>query len=210
MSLLLLTVFFVASGCSKAYYRTLESFGIEKREILVDRVEETRDSQEDAAEQFQTALEQFTALTGFDGGDLEKTYSRLEKAFERSESRADEVRENIDDVQDVAEALFDEWEDELDDYTDQSLRRASERQLEQTRAEYEQLMRVMRRAEDKMDPVLNAFRDQVLFLKHNLNARAIASLEGNVEALESDIAALISEMKESIDEANRFISAMQG
>lgn len=53
-----------------------------------------------------------------------------------------------------------------------------------------------------------AFYDQVLFLKHNLNARAIASLKGNVASIESDIAVLIREMEASIREANRFIDAM--
>jgi hypothetical protein len=32
----------------------------------------------------------------------------------------------------------------------------------------------MLKAEQKIQPVLGAFRDQVLFLKHNLNANAIA------------------------------------
>jgi hypothetical protein len=66
----------------------------------------------------------------------------------------------------------------------------------------------MRRAEDKMQPVLNAFRDQVLFLKHNLNARAIAALEGTVASLEAEVATLILDMEASIEEANRFIDEM--
>ena len=36
----------------------------------------------------------------------------------------------------------------------------------------------MRLAESRIEPVLKSFRDQVLFLKHNLNAKAIASLRG--------------------------------
>jgi len=37
-------------------------------------------------------------------------------------------------------------------------------------------MMAMRRVEDRIDPDLRAFRDQVLDLKHNLNVRAISSL----------------------------------
>jgi len=110
-------------------------------------------------------------------------------------------------VEDVAEALFDEWEAELDQYTSAFLRRSSERR-QQTRAQYGQLIQAMKRAEAKMAPVLAAFHDQVLFLKHNLNARAIASLKGNLASIESDIAVLIREMEASIREANRFIDAM--
>ena len=66
----------------------------------------------------------------------------------------------------------------------------------------------MKRAERKLDPVLNAFRDRVLFLKHNLNAQAIASLRTNRKAIESDIAALVGDMNRSIAEADRFIKTM--
>lgn len=193
-----------------AYYRTLEAFGQEKRDILVNRVDDARDSQEDAKEQFSSALEQFTVLMNFDGGDLERVYDKLNTEFERSESRAKRVRDRIEEVQDVANALFDEWEEELDQYSDPQLRRSSERQLDDTRARYGQMDRVMNRAADKMDPVLDAFRDQVLFLKHNLNARAIASLEDTATDLQSDVASLIEDMEASINEATSFIEEIQG
>jgi len=59
-----------------------------------------------------------------------------------------------------------------------------------------------------MDPVLSAFRDQVLYLKHHLNARAVASLQDELEAIETDVASLVAEMEASITEANTFISSM--
>ncbi len=40
------------TACSSAQYAVMEKFGIHKREILVDRVEDARDSQEDATQQF--------------------------------------------------------------------------------------------------------------------------------------------------------------
>ncbi len=200
------------TGCQSAYdaayYRTMEAFGQEKRDILVSEVDDARDSQEQAKEQFSSALEQFSALIDFEGGELEKVYRQLETEFEQSEERAAQVSQNINDVERVAKALFREWQDELDAYTDQNLRNASEQKLAATQAQYEQLIVVMRRAEDKMQPVLNAFRDQVLFLKHNLNARAIAALEGTVASLEAEVATLILDMEASIEEANRFIDEM--
>ena len=96
----------------------------------------------------------------------------------------------------------------MDQYQTDSLRAASEDQLERTEARYGQLLGAMRNAESRMEPVLAAFSDQVLFLKHNLNARAIASLQENVVDLEQEIGALIAEMNASIDEANAFIEEM--
>ena len=210
ITLFFIVFLFVSTGCQRTYYKTMETFGYHKRDILVDRVEDSRDAQQDAKEQFQTALEKFTEVTNFEGGKLEKKYKELKSEFDKSESKANAVRENIEDVEDVAEALFDEWESELDQYTNSTLRHSSERKLKQTRDQYAQLISAMKRAESKIAPVLMAFRDQVLFLKHNLNAQAIASLHDELVSVEADIASLIKEMEASIAEADAFIKAMAG
>ena len=67
----------------------------------------------------------------------------------------------------------------------------------------------MKDAASKMDPVLAAFKDQSLFLKHNLNARAIASLETDLAKVKTEVAELIQEMEASIAEANAFIDSLQ-
>jgi len=59
-----------------------------------------------------------------------------------------------------------------------------------------------------MQPVLKTFRDNVLFLKHNLNAQAIGALRSEFSGLESDIQRLISDMNRSIEDSNRFIQEL--
>lgn len=207
-SCLLLTLLAIA-GCSSAYYGAMEKIGIAKREILADRVEKTRKAQTEAKEQFADALQHYLAVTKADGGDLQRKYDDLNGEFKRSESRATDVRERIAAVEDVAGALFREWKQELGQYSDASLRRASERQLDETRRRYDALLSLMKRAADRMDPVLATFRDQVLFLKHNLNARALAQLDSTNQTLQADIARLISDMESSIREAEAFIKELK-
>ena len=93
--------------------------------------------------------------------------------------------------------------------SDPAFRRASEDQLEATRDRYAVLVGKMDAAAASMDPVLAVFKDRVLFLKHNLNARAIASLGDQTTAIEDDVAELIAEMERSIAEADAFIAEMQ-
>lgn len=205
---LLLTMTATLPGCGSAYYSMMESMGWEKRDLLVDNVTEARDEQEKAKEQFADALEQFKSVVDVDGGDLEKKYDKLNAEYRASVKRANAVNKRIGDIEHVADALFDEWNDELDQYTDQNLRRASENQLRDTERSYDRMIDAMKRAEDSMQPVLDAFADQVLFLKHNLNAKAIASIQDSATALEGDIETLIAEMQASIDEANEFIESM--
>jgi ABC-type transporter Mla subunit MlaD len=206
--ILIVTVLIFLMGCSSAYYGTMEKLGYHKRDLMVSRVESARDAQQDAKEQFESALEKFSSVLEVDGGELEEKYEQLKTAYDNSNARAKTVRHRIKAVEDVSEALFEEWQAELDQYTSDSLRRSSARKLTQTKRQYAQLIGAMKRAEKKMEPVLLAFHDQVLFLKHNLNARAIASLQTELISVEAEVNSLIRDMEASIKEADAFIDAM--
>ncbi|WP_211224759.1 DUF2959 domain-containing protein [Oceanospirillum beijerinckii] len=206
LSILLLTFL---TGCQSAYYSAMEQVGVHKRDILVDRVDSAKESQEEAQEQFKSALEQYKAVVNFDGGELEGMYNRLEGEYEDSKSAAESVTKHIDRVEDVAEALFEEWQEELTQYNNASLRRQSERQLRDTKRRYKSLISSMRKAERRMEPVLVALNDNVLYLKHNLNARAIGALKGELNAIRQDVDVLIRDMQTAINESNRFIKELE-
>jgi len=207
---LILAIAPVLSGCAAASYGIQERFGIEKRDILVSRVESASEAQGEAKEEFADALEAFRAVVDVDGGDLETTYDRLSAAHKRAENQAEEVRDRVNSVNRVARDLFVEWETELGQYSDAGLRRASEAQLDETRLRFDDLVKKMDAATASMDPVLTVFNDRVLFLKHNLNARAIAAIGAETADLEADVARLIAEMESSIAEADAFIAELKG
>lgn len=207
--LLILSVFFMLMGCSTMYLEALEKVGIPKRDVMVSRVEKARDTQEETKEQFKSALEQFTAATNFDGGDLEATYKRLNDAYEASVAKAEEVRSRIADIESVSEALFTEWKQEITQYSSAAMKQNSQKKLNTTQTHYRQLITSMKQAESKIEPILTVFNDQVMFLKHNLNARAIASLKGELSTIKSDVSALVVSMEQSINEANAFINTME-
>ncbi|MGI9234804.1 MAG: DUF2959 family protein [Woeseiaceae bacterium] len=180
----------------------------EPRDLLVDRVEDARDSQQQAAEKFRDALTEFKAVVKMPDTELERQYNRLNKAHVRSKAAAEDVNKHVDRVVSASNRLLDEWRAELNDYNDPELRRLSERQFDQTRTHAKQLIASMREIEERMTPVLNSFQDQVLYLKHNLNLSAIAALEGEATIIESNVDALIADMNRSIAEADAFIKVM--
>jgi hypothetical protein len=206
--LLIAAAVMAQTGCRSVYYDAMEKVGQHKRDILASRIESGREDQEEAQEQFKTTYERFKEAAGYDGGDLESIYDRLNTEYERSEARAAAVTERIESIEQVAADLFAEWEDEILLYESARRRASSEASLRDTRRRYAQLIDAMKRAEAKMPPVLSAFRDEVLYLKHHLNARAIASLEGTLGEMESDVAALIRDIDASIEEADRFLSSL--
>ena len=193
-------------GCSKAYYGAMEKVGIHKRDILIDRVEDARDAQSEAQEQFKSALEQFGAVVHIGNSNLKIAYEKLNTEYEDSERAAAKVSERIDKVESVADALFDEWEDELKLYKSADLRRSSQRKLQKTKTRYNEMLASMHRAEKSMEPVLRSFRDNVLFLKHNLNAQAVGSLRSEFSTLKGEIDGLIKKMNVAIETSNQFIS----
>lgn len=177
----------------------------EPRDLLVDRVAAARDGQQEAAEEFRDALTQFKAVTGFSGGDLEKQYNRLNKAYNNSKDAAGGISRRVDRVVAASNRLLKEWRAELGDYSDPRLKRMAEQQFDETRQRAEQLIASMRKSEQSMQPVLQSFQDQVLYLKHNLNLSAIASLDNEATAIQTNVDALIAEMEQSIREADEFI-----
>jgi Skp family chaperone for outer membrane proteins len=207
--LLFVSLIVFLTGCQSAYYAAWEKVGVEKRDILVDRVEDAKESQEDAQKQFSSALDEFSQLINFDGGELQDVYQQLKDQFEASEDSAATVTGRIDKVESVAQALFDEWQDELEKYTNITLKRDSQRKLKDTPRRYNSLLSAMRKAESKMSPVLSALRDNVLYLKHNLNASAIGALQGEFNGIRKEINQLVSEMNKAIAESNSFISSMK-
>lgn len=208
--LLVILIFpLVLGGCADTYYGAMEKVGIHKRDIMVDRVEDARDAQEDAQEQFQSALEQFNSVVQLEETDLKKAYDKLNSEFEESKDVAEKVTSRINRVESVAEDLFTEWEEELEVYQNQEFKRSSKRQLDSTRVRYKEMLASMHQAERSMEPVLRIFQDNVLFLKHNLNAQAIGSLQGEFASLKGEIAELIEKMNLAIEQSNSFIANIQ-
>lgn len=209
MKILLLSLTLLISACDTVYLNTMEQVGFHKRDILVDRIEAAQEAQQEGQEQFKSALEQFKEVVNFDGGQLEEMYNRLNDSYEDSVDAADNITNRIDKVDSVANALFDEWEDEIDEYTNQNFKRSSQQQLRDTKTRYARLLKAMRKAENSIQPVLSTLKDNTLFLKHNLNARAISSLKGELSNVNQQVSSLINNMEQAIKESDSFIKELQ-
>ncbi len=196
------------SGCSSLYYKTMENLGVHKRDIMMDRVKEARDTQEEAKKQFLSAMEEFKNVITFKGGDLEKEYDKLNSTLKKSESQATAVHERIGAVENVSNALFAEWRSEIKQFSSDVLRKSSQQKYDITKAKYEELMKSMKRAEAKLEPVLVPLRDQVLYLKHNLNAKAIAGLRDELLSVQTNVDSLIRDMDIAIAQADKFIDEL--
>jgi vacuolar-type H+-ATPase subunit D/Vma8 len=208
--ILVLTCGGLNAACDSLYYKAMKKVGYEKRDILLKRIREARKSQVEAQEDVKSALERFQAVvdTGH-GGALQDKYEELSKALERAERRATAVHDRVQQVREVSKDLFNEWEDELKKYSDRGLRAESDRELRQARTQAGTVIGAMTRAEKRLEPVLKPMRDRVLFLKHNLNAKVLGGLAGELTTIQSDVDALLVDLQASIAEADEFIKTME-
>ena len=198
------------SGCASVQYSALEKVGIHKRDILVDRVEDARDSQSETREHLVSAYQELSTLIGHDGGELEAQYKRLDKEVERSRDSIEELDDRLTAIDRVSDDLFEEWESELDLYSSQMLRAEQEKKLAEARRQFRVMRDRMQVARNRADPVMAVLNDNVLYLKHSLNAQALAALRGQAILLEGEVEALIRDMQVAIDEADAFIANMRG
>jgi hypothetical protein len=206
---LLALLLLLLTSCSSLYYNAMEKIGKEKRDILVQRIVDGKKDQEAAKKQLKTTLEAFQELTGFEGGNLEKVYKKLSGEFADSEKRAKDLSDRIASIDQVAKDLFTEWDKEISAMKDKSLRTRSQQMLRETRTRHQQYLKRMQQTDKKMQPVLQGFRDQVLFLKHNLNARAIGSLKATATKMDGEVGVLIQDIEGSMREADSFIDSLK-
>ena len=207
-NLLHLITRFFSKKIRAVYYSARESIGEHKREIVVYQVEQACVSLQETRDEFEDALERFKSLVCVNDSGLEHRYNLLNRQYQFCRAKSDAVGNRIKAIEEVSEALFVEWENELNEYANRTLRNSSKRQLKAARQNYIRLIKAMQKAESKIQPVLAAFKDQVLYLKHNLNARAIAALQHEFIEISIDISQLILAMEQTIAEANQFVSIL--
>jgi len=195
-------------GCTRTYYKAMATLGKEKRDILVSRVKDSKKDQQQAKEQIKTTMESFQALTGFQGGQLEKNYKKLNGEYEKAADSANKLHERIESIDKVSNDLFKEWQKEIDGMDNRKLKQQSADMLRKSRLQEAGYLKSMRLTEARMTPVITAFRDQVTFLKHNLNARAIGSLKGTSAKISTDVDVLLTSLDGSMAQADALIQSL--
>jgi hypothetical protein len=204
-------VFFACTmlgSCQAMYFTTMEKLGVEKREILLDRLEEAHDKLQIAQVRFDGSLSAFREIVGGEEGNLQQNYDRYSDSYDKSEDAAADFYDTVASVQVVAGLMFDEWKRDSGEILDNNLRRASRENYTKATARYERTLRAFRRVEARMDPVLTTFRDHVLYLKLNLHPQALSTLRDNEKDVVDDLQELGQLIKNALKEGAELIEAM--
>ena len=196
------------NSCSSIYYGFWETFGQDKRDLLKSEIENSNEDQKDIKEEFTSTLERIKKEYDFDGGELERTYDYLSSRYEDAKKREKKLQNRIDKIEDIGADLFKEWKQEALEIKNPKYRRSSLAKLSRTKTQFAQLRSNLSKTEKMLEVVMGKFKDQVLFLKHNLNAKALGSLKVEFKEIEKGINQLIGNINSSQSTNNIFIERM--
>lgn len=213
---LLISLLLLGSSCTNslkksikdAKYGAYEMIGYEKRDLFKKEVKAVKKDQDDSQKAFEDALEKLKYFYAYDGGKTESEYNKLKDSYESSQDESKNLSASIQKLDEVAQDLFAEWKEEINGISNSDLRKKSTVKLSETRIRYKELHQKLKNSEKNMSPILVKMKDQVTFLKHNLNAGAMTGLQAEGDRIEQDIENLIKEMKTANQEAEDFIKTL--
>ena len=190
MKLYWIAALLLLQGCSQIYYSTWEMLGKQKRDLLRDNVEELSSDQKEVQEEVEDALTRLRTLYGSPPEKLTQVYDDLKSDY------------------DSANDLFSEWDAEIGRLKTPKYKQDSRHKLLQTKQKYAKLETSVRKAEKGLTPVLAALEEQVIYLKHNLNAQALGGIQGELRSIESEIKTLSTALQTSLKESQSFVNTL--
>jgi predicted nucleic acid-binding Zn-ribbon protein len=190
------------------YYSVWETLGREKRDLLKSNVESARDEQKEVQEKFSDALANIKRTYNVRGDKLESVYRQMKTDYEDARDRSDDLSKRIKRIERLGKDLFDEWSREVEKISNQAYRRSSQEKLRATKQRFSGLVASLHAAEKRIAPVLKKLEDQVLFVKHNLNAASMGVFKAEADAIEKDINGLQMEITKSVMASESFVKSL--
>ncbi len=183
--------------------------GVKQVERLVKASGNTVKAIGDTKVQLMKTMDVYNALMADDATDRKKLYNNLQKEMENTEKRRAKISEEEAVMRTEADTLFKQWADSAAAIESPELRKKSDDRLAATKASYDEIGTVGKKAGDLYGPFMKALQDQVTFLGHDLNPGAVADLKPEAAKLNEKAKKLIQSIDDTIGTANKNIGALR-
>jgi chromosome segregation ATPase len=174
-----------------------------------DLVECVRSADEEAAEartDFDTAFTLYQRVTTPQAAELDELADDFADTIESCRERFEDLAARRDKIDREAQALFQGWNEELARFSLDVLRAKSAAMLADTEKRTERVQKALERMQARMEPVVKKLEDYALFFHHNLNPRAIATLEDTYKDFDEEYRTLSSELGKARAEIAQFLA----
>ncbi|HEX5137005.1 MAG TPA: DUF2959 family protein [Planctomycetota bacterium] len=177
---------------------------------LVAAVEKVNKELDASKASMLSAVQGLQSITAPDfQGDAAKAHKDLVKAVEASEDQADDLRNRIEEMQAAAAPVFDQWTKDLEAYSNPEMRQRSQARLAAARERYDAVVAAVDPLLVEYESINQSLRDHVLFLKHDMNPAAIATIQDDVRSVAKDAASLDGQFNNGRAAARAYIDSTQ-
>ena len=183
--------------------------GVKQTEKLVSKANDTVGSIRAAKQQIKDTLVAYNLLVGNKVEDPKKTYKDLQKGIENTDKKVADVDQKVAAMQKEADLLFADWASNLASISSEELRKRSEERLNETRERYNGILAAGDKAGKVFNPFIASLKDQVVYLGHDLNPSALASLKPDADKLNKEAEVLFKKIDETVDEASGYITSLK-
>ena len=197
---------FLASGCTSLGGSLLVGGSHAPQGDLVARARGAEEEAQEARADFAAAFLLYQRLTAPQAVELERLSGEFEDSVEICEDRARDLAERIDTLRLETQDLVKDWSEELSRFSSDAVRKKSEAQMRDTEARAQRLVAALERLQGRMKPVLTKLQDYALFFDHNLNPRAIATLQDTYKDFDNEFKSLESELSKTQGEIEDFLA----
>lgn len=186
-----------------------QASGHKQTDKLIGKSESTIAAIRSTKLQTQETLAGYNAIIDGKVPDNRKAYKQLTKDIQKTENQADKVRKNIENMELVADTYFADWKNNLAAISDPDLRAKSEQRLNETRANYDEILKAAQKAGSEFKPFITSLHDQVTFLGHDLNPAAISELKDEAEALNKQGSKVFEAVDGTIETASKYANSLK-
>ena len=123
-------------------------------------------------------------------GDAVEGHKELVRAIDDSEDQTDDLRKSVERMQAEAEPVFNQWTKDLEGYSNPEMRQRSQARLAAARERYDAVVAAVTPVLVECEAVNQTLGDHALFLKHDMNPAALATIQDDVKKVAKEAADL--------------------
>jgi hypothetical protein len=158
---------------------------------LVEAVEKVNGELDSSKESMLAAVQKLQAVTAPDfKGDAVAAYKDLKKTIDSSDDQANDLRKCVEKMQAAAEPVFDQWTKDLEAYSNPEMRARSQQRLAAARERFDTVVAAVEPVLVEYETINQTLHDHALFLSHDMNPAAIATIQGDVRSVAKEASAL--------------------
>jgi hypothetical protein len=205
----LLALLVLSSACQSTGRSSFLLFGgsDQPQDRLVESVADAREVTTDAHAEFQAAFELYQRLTSPQAVGLVDLSEDFADAVESCQESSEDLAQSLDEVRTESTHLIEGWNAELAGFANDAMRKKSAAMMQDTEDRSGRITASLERLQERMQPVLLKLQDYGLFFHHNLNARALATLEDTYKDFDAEFRALTSEFDKAEREFETFLAS---